>query len=161
MAGQVVSIHIARTEGGELEPLSTAELIAGKGIDGDRYCQQAEPTKAAQVSLVEAEQIEAYAEAASYPLQPHETRRNIVTRGIPLNDLVGKHFSIGGVELLGVELAEPCKYLAEILIKQYDLTDIAPQDIVAGLTHRSGLYARIVRGGHIVVGDRVTATDAD
>ena len=47
MAGQVVSIHTARTEGGELEPLSPAELIAGKGIDGDRYCQQAEPTKAA------------------------------------------------------------------------------------------------------------------
>jgi len=68
---------------------------------------------------------------------------------------VGKVFSVGEVTLRGVELAEPCAHLAGMLIKQFDLPAAEPKQIVAGLVHRGGLYATIVRGGTIRPGDQV------
>jgi MOSC domain-containing protein YiiM len=157
--GRIESIHIAAEPGGALQTLDLATLIAGRGIEGDRCCAADVPGDGpkfdAQVSLVEAEQIESFAQAAGFGLEARHTRRNIVTRGVSLNALVGQVFSIGAVELRGVELAEPCAYLAGRLIKQFDLADVEPKDIVAGLTHRGGLYATILRGGTIRPGDPI------
>jgi len=151
----VVSIHIAAEAGGVLNALRSAEIVAGRGIVGDRHCQTEDSSSDAQVSLVEAEQIEAYAGEVGYPLQAYDTRRNIVTRGIALNELVGVRFSIGAVEMIGAELAEPCKYLAGTLIEQFGMTGVEPKDIVAGLVHRAGLYAKVLRGGSIAAGDPI------
>lgn len=154
-AQQVVSIHIAAESGGSLNEIGSAEIVAGRGIVGDRHCHTEDSSSDAQVSLVEAEQIKAYADEIGYPLQAHDTRRNAVTRGIALNELVGIRFSIGEAELIGTELAEPCKYLAGTLIEQFDMSDVEPKDIVAGLVHRAGLYAQVLRGGSISAGDPI------
>jgi MOSC domain-containing protein YiiM len=78
-------------------------------------------------------------------LEPRETRRNVVTRGVDVNALVGKRFRIGDVECEGVELCEPCRHL-ESLTKP---------GIIKGLVHRGGLNADILEGGEISVGDPV------
>jgi len=166
-SGRIESIHVAAKRGAALQEIAAATLIAGRGIAGDRFCtandaaadsqvdSRGDPQGDAQVSLVEAEQIESFAQSAGFAFEARHTRRNMVTRGVALNALVGKVFSVGEVTLRGVELAEPCAHLAGMLIKQFDLPAAEPKQIVAGLVHRGGLYATIVRGGTIRPGDQV------
>ncbi|MDH3511709.1 MAG: MOSC domain-containing protein [Gammaproteobacteria bacterium] len=155
MTGQVISINIAVAEGAQVLELPVATLITEQGIDGDRYCAPASPPNLNQISLVESEVIESFAAEAGVDMQPREVRRNIVTRDISLNDLVGKKFCLGNVEAIGTELAEPCKGIAEILIAKYRLEYLTAKDIVASLLHRGGLYARVLRGGSVRPGDPI------
>ena len=114
MSGTVVEITIAREEGGPLERLGSAELVAGKGIVGDRYFQPDATGALDAVTLVEEEQAAVASESLGITITARDTRRNIVTRGIALNDLVGKEFQVGTATLYGSELCEPCKYLSEL-----------------------------------------------
>lgn len=155
MTGQVISINIAAVEGAQVLELPVATLITEQGIDGDRYCGPASPPNLNQISLVESEVIESFAAEAGVDMQPREVRRNIVTRDISLNDLVGKRFCLGNVEAIGTELAEPCQGIAEILIAKYRLEYLTAKDIVASLLHRGGLYARVLRGGSVRPGDPI------
>jgi MOSC domain-containing protein YiiM len=157
--GRVVSIHIAAEDGGALVGLDVAELAEGQGIVGDRHRRTDGDAHDAQVSLVEAERIKRFADSIGYPLRAADTRRNIVTSGTALNDLVGHRFCVGEVELVGTGLAEPCGYLARKLIDQFDMHDIEPRAIVRGLIHAAGLYARILRGGPIRPGDGIRKLD--
>lgn len=132
---------------------SVAEVAAltGLGLEGDRYATRtgsfsAKPKPGRQITLVEAEAIEALERELGLVLAPGETRRNIVTRGVALNHLVGREFRVGETRLLGHELCEPCGDLARMTGK--------PQ-ILAGLVHRGGLRAEILEGGAIRLGDRV------
>lgn len=149
MTGHVISINIAAIEGTQLVELPVATLITEQGIDGDRYCAPASPPNRNQISLVESEVIESFAAEVGVDMQPREVRRNIVTRDISLNNLVGKKFRLGDVEAIGTELAEPCKGIAEILIAKYRLDYLTAKDIVSSLLHRAGLYARVLRGGSL------------
>jgi MOSC domain-containing protein YiiM len=155
MRGSIVSIHIASEEGGELQPLDRAELVAGCGIRGDRHFSADGSRAGEALTLIEAEQVELFNELTGLSLAPHDTRRQIVTHGVPLNDLVGVRFRLGDVEVEGVELCEPCAYLADHLTKQFSITDIAGPEIVHGLAHRAGIRARILNDGTIRVGDPV------
>jgi MOSC domain-containing protein YiiM len=101
------------------------------------------------VTLIEAEGIEALAAGAGIHLALGESRRNVTTRGIRLNELVGRRFRIGPVECEGTRLCEPCQYL----------TDLVGKPILAPLVHRAGLRARIVGDGEIAIGDEVVALD--
>lgn len=161
MTGSVATIHIAEKEGAPLAELTSAELLPGRGISGDRHCSVLDPSNEGQVSLVEAEGVEAFARDIGFPLQPQETRRNIVTREVSLNELVGMRFAVGEAELLGTELCEPCAYLAKTLIERFALSDVAPKDIVAGLAHRAGIRAKILRGGTVRPGDRIVPLPAE
>ena len=151
--GSIVSIHIAEEEGGILRSLKEAELTSGHGIVGDRnyFMQDKKPEQ--ELTLIESEQVQYFNEQTGLRIDAAETRRNIVTCGIALNDLVGARFSIGDTKLEGIELCEPCKYVAECLTSRYSITMISISDIVSGLVHRAGLRARIVEGGTIRVGD--------
>ncbi len=97
----------------------------------------------AQVTLIEIETIEAIRRDHGIALEPHETRRNLTTRGVPLNHLVGQRFRVGEVILYGGRLNVPCKYLDELL----------DRPLFNPLLNRSGLNCQIVRGGHIRPGD--------
>jgi len=144
--GTVVSIHVApgaRGDGRPMASVNEARAVAGKGLEGDRYFGTSEDR---EISLIEAEAIEAMERDAGLKLAPGDARRNIVTRGVALNDLAEKEFSVGAVRLRGMRLSEPCAHLAE-------LTD---QRVLQGLVHRGGLKAQIVTGGVIRVGDSVT-----
>ena len=125
--------------------------VAGVGLEGDRYATRtgsfsAKPKRGRQITLIEAEAIEALERELGLALAPGDTRRNLVTRGVALNHLVGQEFTVGEVRLCGHELCEPCGDLARMTGK--------PQ-ILPGLVHRGGLRAEILEGGVIRVGDEV------
>ncbi len=148
--GTVVTIHITREATKPPEAVAEARAIAGRGLEGDRYFKQVgtysnHPGSGREVTLIEAEAIEALAREAKIALPPGASRRNIMTRGVPLNHLVGQRFRVGEVVLEGTRLCEPCTHLESLT-----QTGVRP-----GLIHRGGLRTVIVRGGTIRVGDIV------
>lgn len=133
-----------------MQSLASAKLIAGVGIEGDRYATgrgfySATPRADRQVTLIEMEALEALARDYGIELLPNETRRNLATRGVPLNHLVGRRFRVGAVLLLGARLNVPCKYLEQVTGKP----------VYAPLLHRSGLSCEIIESGIARVGDVV------
>jgi MOSC domain-containing protein YiiM len=150
MSGTVEHIHIADAEGGPMIGLDTVEAVAGVGLTGDRYAKQAGfwpdgGEESRNVTLIEAEEIEGLATGSGIELAPGESRRNLTTRGVRLNDLVGKEFWIGNVKARGAELCEPCTHLAGITGKA----------LIKPLTHRAGLRADLLTSGRISVGDPI------
>lgn len=148
--GSVVSIQIAENAKGDMKSMAEVRAIEGRGLEGDRYCNQIgsyshHPGPDREVTLVEIEAIEALQRDYDTELDSKDSRRNITTRGVPLNHLVGRAFTIGEVRLEGLRLCEPCANLARMTAK----------DVLHGLVHRGGLRARIVKGGAIRVGDAI------
>jgi len=147
--GKVESIHIASAATGPVQALEKAVLIPGVGLEGDRYALKQgtffKPEPDFELTLIEAEAMEALQREYQVELAPGESRRNIVTRGVPLNHLVGQEFSIGSVRIRGIRLCEPCEHLQRVTGKQ----------LIKGLRHRGGLRAQVLTEGTIHVGDPV------
>jgi len=148
--GRVVSIFVAGKAGAPMVALGEVKATPGRGIDGDRYFEGTgtwsnHPGEGREITLVEMEAIEGLAREKNIALKPAQTRRNLVTRGVPLNHLVGKEFQVGDVRLVGIRLCEPCHYLEEMTTK----------GVLVGLIHRGGLRANVLTGGVIQVGDAV------
>ena len=143
----VVLISIAAGQPGDGKPskdVDGAKAVAGKGLEGDRYFGHDYDS---QVTLIEAEAIDAMAEDAGLKLEYGEARRNIVTRGVALNHLVEREFRVGEVTLRGIRLCEPCAHLA----------GLTTQKVLPGLVHRGGLRAQILSDGVIRTGDIIQA----
>ncbi|MDP9484340.1 MAG: MOSC domain-containing protein [Actinomycetota bacterium] len=122
--------------------------MPGRGLEGDRYfwgLGTFSDGTDTELTLVEAEAVEALAREHGLDLEPGEARRNVVTRGVRLNALVGEEFRIGEVRLRGVRLAEPCAHLARLV----------GREALQGLAHRGGLRAEILAGGVLRAGDAV------
>jgi len=147
--GKVESIHIASAATEPVRALDQVVLTPGVGIEGDRYALKQgtfyKPEPDFELTLIEAEAIEALRREYDVELTPGDARRNIVTRGVPLNHLVGREFAIGDVRIKGIRLCEPCDHLQKVTGKQ----------LIKGLRHRGGLRAQILTGGTIRVGDVV------
>ena len=145
--GVVESISIAASAGEPAVELDTVRALAGSGLEGDRHTVGAgtfpSGLPGSALTLIEAEVCESFAP----PLTPTEHRRNLVTRGIDLNGLVGRDFTIGDVRCRGMRLCEPCT-----VVDRY-----ASQPVLRPLVHRGGLRADILADGEIRVGDRVAA----
>ena len=148
--GRVEAIYIGPDTAGPLGEVPEVEAVAGKGLVGDRKHWDAlaegkreEPGR--NITLIEAEALEALAEEHGIELGPAESRRQIITRGARLNPLVGKHFLVGEVECVGIELCEPCAHLQSL----------TQPGVMRGLVHRGGLRADIMKGGTIRPGDSV------
>jgi len=157
--GEVVYIHIASAASMEMEELDAATLVAGKGIEGDRYflgtgTYSAKPD-IREITLIESEVLEQLAkndpplQDGPIVLDPIDHRRNVTTRGISLNHLVGKRFRVGETVLVGGRLNFPCKYLEELL----------GQPVYLPLYNRSGLNCSIETGGVIRPGDVIEVLD--
>jgi MOSC domain-containing protein YiiM len=147
--GKLQAIYVVRRKGEPPQALPSADAVAGSGLAGDRYFQQADSGKPRspdrEVTLIEIEAIEALVRDNQITLEPGHARRNLITRDVPLNHLIGKEFSIGDVLLRGIRLCEPCAHLEGLTQK----------GIRDGLCHRGGLRAQIVRGGTIRNGDSI------
>ena len=147
--GSVESIHIASAAKEPVSDVDQASLTPGVGIEGDRYALKVgtfyKPQPDFELTLIEAEAIEALYRDYKIEMPAGEARRNIVTRGVPLNHLVGKEFAIGAVRIRGVRLCEPCEHLQGLTGKQ----------LIKGLRHRGGLRAQILTQGTIRVGDAI------
>jgi len=143
----VVGIFIAS---GPRQPMASVEVVRavrGRGLEGDRYFNQqgtfwkADP--AFEVTLIEEEALIALKRDYGLDLAPGNARRNLVTRGVALNHLVGRDFKVGGVLLRGIRLCEPCSHLEKM----------SGMKVIKGLRHRGGLRAQVVSAGEIRNGD--------
>ncbi len=153
MSGEIIGIYTRGKEEAEPGPRSTVTLEAGKGIVGDRY-HDTNPDD--QVTLVNADLIDTVNAATGWQLTPAQTRRNIVTRGIDLNQWETSQFRVGETLLEGVELCEPCAILGKILQNE----ERSPPEVVKALTHKAGLRARVLIGGDVGIGDVVESASA-
>jgi hypothetical protein len=150
--GSVEHIHVAPDTGGDPEPRESVEAVAGRGLEGDRYYSgkgiynERADLEPSDVTLIEAEALEAAAEDYDVAFEPGAHRRNVTTRGVALNHLVGKRFRVGEVVLEGTGLCDPCGYMASLADQP---------DGATALEHRGGLDARILESGAIEVGDDV------
>lgn len=149
--GTVVSIQIAPEAAAPMVRLDQVEAVPGKGLAGDRYFHKAgtyseRPGSGRQVTLIEAEAIEALARESGLDIPPEASRRNVTTRGVALNHLVGRRFRIGDVVLEGTRLCEPCEHLERL----------TKPGVLRGLVHRGGLRADILAGGTLRVSDVIT-----
>lgn len=152
--GELLGIHVASAASAAMAELDEAKLIAGVGIEGDRYATglgtySKRPHIDRQVTLIEVEVLEALARDRGIELPPHEHRRNLTTRGVPLGHLVGQYFRVGDCVLYGGRLNVPCLYLETLLGKR----------VFKPLINRSGLNCRIVLGGTIRSRDRIEWCD--
>jgi MOSC domain-containing protein YiiM len=144
-------IFLTSEPGGALIEVPHVRVLAGAGIEGDRYFK-AKDEPGQNITLVEAEVIEAF--NANFGAR-HElscTRRNLVTRDVRLSLLVGKEFFVGSVRLRGVELCEPCIGLGEAMASE----GVTPPAAVKYLVHRAGIRADVVSSGTIAIGAEVS-----
>jgi hypothetical protein len=156
--GQVERIHVAPDSGDPMESRERAEAVAGRGLRGDRYFADSglwnaldrdpdrEVEEASDVTFVEAEALDAVERDAGIELPSGAHRRNVTTRDVPLNHLVGRAFRVGDAVCEGVMLCEPCGYM-QSLVGEDGLAD--------ALVHRGGLNASVVESGEVAVGDEV------
>lgn len=147
MAGRVEGIFVSPEKGLLPEPVESVRALAGRGLEGNRYFFPSDAPPGVALTLIAAEAVEALEREHGISIETRESRRNVVTRGIDVNELVGKTFRIGGVECRGIELCEPCR----------DLQAMTKPGIIKGLAHRGGLNADILSDGEIRVGDAVAA----
>ena len=134
--GEVVSVHIAQRAGMPMESRAQVEAIAGRGLEGDRYFDGVgywsnNSGVDRDVTLIEIEAIEALDREMKIRIPVGAARRNMVTRGVPLNHLVGREFQLGAVRLHGTRLCEPCQYLESLTTR----------GVLTGLIHRADLRA--------------------
>jgi MOSC domain-containing protein YiiM len=138
--GTVVQIAVSPQKA--VLPGTVPEIeVSAEGVVGDRYAD------AGDITLIEEEALEAFTAETGIELSHEESRRQVLTRGVRLNDLVGKRFRVGEVECVGRELCEPCSHLQSM----------TRDGVLGGMVHRAGLNADIVVPGRIAVGDEVHA----
>jgi MOSC domain len=146
-AGTVDAIAVAGAAAEPARLVQTVRALAGRGLEGDRHVAGTgtfpSGLPGSALTMIEAEVCESF----DPPLEPGEHRRNVITRGIDLNALVGHEFLIGDVPCRGMRLCEPCT-----VVQRY-----ADRPVLRALVHRGGLRADILRDGDIHVGDPVRA----
>jgi MOSC domain-containing protein YiiM len=155
--GSVVSIHIASEASAPMQSITEVRAFPGRGLEGDRYFNgtgfySKKPSYGGrEVTLIEVEAVEALfggvinaeGERLRMKFAASDTRRNVVTSGVPLNHLVDREFQVGAVRMRGTRLCEPCKHLEEL----------TQPGVLSGLIHRGGLRALILNEGVIHAGD--------
>jgi MOSC domain-containing protein YiiM len=149
-SGIVVALHICPRSYLPMRAQTCVTLIAGVGIQGDRYATNAgfysdRPEPGRQITLFEEETLEALERDHKMVLCAADHRRNVTTRGVALNHLVKRQFRLGETILEGTRLSTPCRHIEQIL----------GQDVFSLFLNRCGLHARIVGGGVLRVGDKL------
>ena len=153
--GWVVSLHIAPRSGEAMVSVPQVHAVPDRGLEGDRFFHSSwssvgRPDKA--VTLIEQETVSAAGAELKTELGAGEIRRNIVTRGVPLVQLLNREFTIGGVVLRGLRLFEPCMHMENVA---------GVPGICRALVHRGGLKATILKKGMIRVGDPISLLKAN
>ena len=148
--GRVDAVLVAPAAGAAMQRLTEADAIAGHGLRGDRYVAghgtfSTPGGTGGQITLIAAEALEATILPSGQPVTPEQARRNIVTRGIDLDALLGQRFAIGSARCVGRRRCEPCAHLERL----------TESGILRGLVHRGGLRADIETSGTIRPGDSI------
>ncbi len=154
--GTVQALFIASEAGAPMESVETVRAVPGLGLEGDRYYKKRGSFSRwagshREATLIAIEALEEMTRETGVILPAEQSRRNILTQGVPLNDLIKQTFWVGPVQMKGIRLCQPCKYLVR-------LTQIP--GLLPGLVHRGGLRAQILTEGVIRLGDGVRPVDA-
>lgn len=149
LRGTVEAIALAKEATGPMRTVDHAQALTGRGLEGDRYAAKAgtftpanDTTRGYDLTLIEAEVLDDLTLLGGGHLGYAEARRNVITRGIDLNALVGRRFRVGDVECLGQRLCEPCSHLEQLTTK----------GALRGLIHRGGVRADILTDGKVTTG---------
>lgn len=146
----IKAIFTASENLGGQRQVPAIDLVAGKGIKGDRNFDRSQ-WPGQNITFIELEEINAFNQRFSQQISLSDTRRNVITEGVRLNDLVGQIFRIGDVSFKGVELCEPCSTLGALL--QND--SLSKKAVVKAFTHKAGLRVDILSDGQISVGMQI------
>jgi len=160
LKAHIQAIYLASSAGAKMQSIDHIKVKADSGIEGDRYAlgtgaySKIEPAKVRHISLISSSGIETandWLKAGDEPtFDGSETRRNIVLDGITateLNDLVGKLFQLGNLQLLGTELCTPCERPAQLLNKL---------SFMEAFEGRGGIRAEVLNSGALAIGDKLT-----
>ncbi len=142
---EVFGITVCSDFGKDMIQLDSVEAIAGKGIVEDRYFKKNKNTS--NITLIEKENIDLFNKNSSCSIPYQKFRRNIITKGIRLNSLVGREIFIGSVKIKVHELCQPCLKLQKLL---------GQNNFVKDMTHKSGIRCEILVGGKIGKGNKIT-----
>ena len=142
---KVFKLGITSNNNKKIEEVETIEVLANKGVVGDRHFDNYNDPYC-QLSLIEAENIDEYNLKFGLNIPYLDFRRNIITKGIKLNDLVGKKLSIGNVEVEGIDLCRPCRHLTDMLDQE---------NILKEFLRKGGLRCQILSSSKIKVGDTI------
>ncbi len=142
---KVFKLGITSNNNKKIEEVESIEVLANKGVVGDRHFDNYNDPYC-QLSLIEAENIDEYNLKFGLNIPYLDFRRNIITKGIKLNDLVGKKLSIGNVEVEGIDLCRPCRHLTEMLDQE---------NILKEFLRKGGLRCQILSSSKIKVGDSI------
>ena len=146
---EVFKLGIAADNNQPISEVHSIEVLANKGIVGDRHFHESnDPYN--QLSLIESENIDDYNIKFGLNIPYIDFRRNVITKGIKLNNLVGKKFQVGKVKLEGIDLCRPCKHLSEMLNQE---------NIIKEFLRRGGLRCQILNSSIIEVGDIIKLLD--
>ena len=143
---QVIQIGIHESRGDKVREMDAVEAVKGKGLVNNRHFKENNEKKS-QITLIEIENINYYNKISKIQIPPINFRRNIITSGIKLNELLNKEFFIGKVRIKAHDLCRPCKYLQELL-KQ--------NNIIKEFLYKGGLRCEILTNGKIYIGDKIT-----
>jgi MOSC domain-containing protein YiiM len=146
VSGVVEQIAISPDRAARPGSVPSVRAEAGRGLEGEYHWSE-QPEAGQSITLIAAEALEGLRADTGIELSHEASRRNVLTRGVDLNALVGRRFTLGAVECEGIELCEPCNTLAKL----------TERGVLRGLVHRGGLRADILSGGEIAVGDAVAA----
>ena len=142
---KVFKLGITSNNNKKIEEVESIEVLANKGVVGDRHFDNYNDPYC-QLSLIEAENIDEYNLKFGLNIPYLDFRRNIITKGIKLNDLVGKRLSVGNVEVEGIDLCRPCRHLTEMLDQE---------NILKEFLRKGGLRCQILSSSKIKVGDAI------
>ena len=142
---EVFKIGITKNKNQEIQEVEEINVSAGKGIIGDRYFHE-HTEDCNQLTLIESENIDYYNEKFNLKIPYLNFRRNIVTKDIKLNDLVGKKLIIGKAEIIGIDLCRPCKPLQK---------NLGQDNIIKEFLRKGGLRCEILTSANIKVGDEI------
>lgn len=149
MTAVLAAIYISPVAGALPDSVQRVRALAGRGLEGDRYAVGCGTFSAnsgqRDVTLIEAEMLDQFGRDYGHLLDAAQSRRNLLTRGVRLNELVGRDFLVGAVPMRGLRLCEPCTHLARLTLSP----------VLPGLVHCGGLYAQILADGELTVGDSI------
>jgi MOSC domain-containing protein YiiM len=156
LSGMVEAIALAQRATGNMLTVDHAKALANRGLDGDRYAAKAgtftpadDTARGYDLTLIEAEVLDSLTLPEGRRIGYAESRRNIVTRGIDLNALVGRRFRVGNVECLGQRPCEPCSHLERLTTK----------GALRAMIHRGGLRADVLSDGEVTTGTLIETID--
>tara|TARA_B100001996_G_scaffold89437_1_gene66335 strand:- start:93 stop:539 length:447 start_codon:yes stop_codon:yes gene_type:complete len=143
--GEVLKLGITKNNNQPIKEVNSIEVLANKGIIGDRHFHEFnDPYN--QLSLIESENIDDYNIRFGLNIPYIDFRRNVITKGIRLNDLVGKKLKVGSVELDAIDLCRPCRHLTEMLNQK---------NVLKEFLRKGGIRCQILSSSNIHVGDKI------